>query len=96
MSIHELLDHFDADLENDFENNAWKLGHNVQESQEILNKIMQRIMSIVTSALTPGCSLAILIMHAHLLETSSISGYHALLSVSMDYDCTRTVSLFMK
>ena len=40
--------------------------------------------------------LVILLMHAHLLETSCISGYHALLSINMDYDCTRTVSFFIK
>ena len=33
VSIHGLLDHFDADLENDFEKNEWKLEHNAEELQ---------------------------------------------------------------
>ena len=41
----------DNDLENNFENSAWKLEQNVEELQEILNRIMQRIVSIITSAL---------------------------------------------
>ena len=34
-----------------FENNVWDLEHNVEKVQEILNRIMQRIMSIITPAL---------------------------------------------
>ena len=37
---------FDNDLYNNLENNAWDLEHNVEKLQEILNRIMQRIMSI--------------------------------------------------
>ena len=47
VSFQELLDCFGIDLEN----NAWNLGHNPDKLQEILNRTMQRIMSIVTSAL---------------------------------------------
>ena len=48
VSFSELLNCFNNDLEN---NNACKLEHNVEELQEILNKIMQGIVSIITSAL---------------------------------------------
>ena len=51
VSFWELLDCFDNDLENDFEKNAWRLEHNVEELQGILNRIMQRVVNIITSAL---------------------------------------------
>ena len=41
------MDCFDNDLVNNFENNAWKLEHNAEELQEILNRIMQGIVSII-------------------------------------------------
>ena len=44
----ELLDCCEVDLENDFENNAWNLEHNAIKVYEISNKIMKRIMSIIT------------------------------------------------
>ena len=40
VSFWELLDCFDNDLGNSFENNAWTLEHNVEELQEILIRIM--------------------------------------------------------
>ena len=46
------MDCFDNDLENTFENNAWKLEHNAEELQEIL-KIMQGIVCII-SYLSPS------------------------------------------
>ena len=52
VSFQELLDCFDNDLGNNFENNADNLEHNAEKLQENLNRIMQRIMSIITSALT--------------------------------------------
>ena len=45
------MDCFDNDLDNNFENNAWKLKHDAEELQEILNRIMQGIVSIIISAL---------------------------------------------
>ena len=47
------MDCSDNYLENNFENtaSAWNLHHNAEELQEILNRIMQEIMSIITSAL---------------------------------------------
>ena len=33
------------------ENNAWNLEHNAEKLQEIWNRIMQRIIHIITSAL---------------------------------------------
>ena len=53
VSFYELLHCFDNDFENNLENNAWNYEHNAVELQEILNRIiiMQRIMSIITSAL---------------------------------------------
>ena len=45
------MDCFDNGLENNFENKAWKLEHNVEELQEIMNRIMQGSVSIITSAL---------------------------------------------
>ena len=51
----ELLDYFENDLKNNCENNAWNLEHtpscNVIILQEILNRIMQGIMSTITLAL---------------------------------------------
>ena len=38
-------------------NNAWNSEHNAQKLQEILNRIMQEIMSIITSALHIGSGL---------------------------------------
>ena len=38
-------------LANTFENNVWNLEHNAEKLQEIWNRIMQGIMSIITSAL---------------------------------------------
>ena len=37
--------------DNYLENNAWNYEHNVGKLQEILNRIMQGIMSIITSVL---------------------------------------------
>ena len=37
-----------------FENNVWNLEHNEEKLQEILNRIMQGIMSIITTALAQG------------------------------------------
>ena len=52
VSFQELLDYTDNDLENKFENNfeknAWTVEHNAIKLQ---NRIMQRAMSIITSAL---------------------------------------------
>ena len=43
--------------DNDFENNnVWKLEHNAERLQEILNRIVQGIMSIITSALHIPCN----------------------------------------
>ena len=42
---------FDSDSQNNYENNAWNLEHNAIKLQEILNRIMQEITSIITSAL---------------------------------------------
>ena len=42
-------DCFNDDLGNNFENNTWNLEHNAGR-QEILNRIMQRIINIITSA----------------------------------------------
>ena len=39
----------------DIKENVWKLEHNTEEVQEILNRIMKRIMSIITSALNFLC-----------------------------------------
>ena len=36
---------------NSFENNTWNFEHNAEKLQEVLNKTMQGIMSIITSAL---------------------------------------------
>ena len=49
--VANFLDCFDNDLENNYENNAWKLEHNTEEFQEILNRVMQGIVSIIASAL---------------------------------------------
>ena len=51
LSFQVLLDCFDDDLKNNFENTAWNLEHNTEKLQEILNRMMQDIMSIITSAL---------------------------------------------
>ena len=40
VSFWVLLVCFDNHLDNDFENNAWKLEHNAEELQEILNGMM--------------------------------------------------------
>ena len=40
VSFQELLDCSNNDLENTFENNAWKLEHNAEQLQEILNRII--------------------------------------------------------
>ena len=50
-SFQELLECYDNDLENNIKNNAWNLEHNAEKSQEILNRIKQGIMSIITLAL---------------------------------------------
>ena len=55
----ELLDNFDNDLDNNFENNAQKLEHNVDELQEILNRIMQGIANTITSAPTHWCDITV-------------------------------------
>ena len=47
ISFCELLNCFDNDLENNFENNAWNSEYKV-ELQEILNRTMQGIASIIT------------------------------------------------
>ena len=39
ISLQELLDSFDYDLENSYMNNTW-LEHNVENVLEILNRIM--------------------------------------------------------
>ena len=39
---------FESDSQNNFENNAWNLEHNAIKLQEILNRIMQEITSIIT------------------------------------------------
>ena len=36
----ELLDSLHNDLENNFENNVWRLKHNAEKLLEILNRIM--------------------------------------------------------
>ena len=41
----------DNDVGNTFDDNTWNLEHNDAEKQEILNRIMQRIINIITSAL---------------------------------------------
>ena len=53
----ELMYCFDKDLGNNFENTAWNLEHNAEKLQEILNKIMQGIMSIITLALNGNIAL---------------------------------------
>ena len=45
------MDCFDSDLKDNFENNAWNLKHNAEELQEVLSRILQGIMSIITLAL---------------------------------------------
>ena len=40
MLCNEESSWIDNDLENNVENNAWKLEHNAEELQEILNRIM--------------------------------------------------------
>ena len=45
------MDCFDNNFGNNFENNAWNLEHIAKQQQEILNRIMQGIMIIITSAL---------------------------------------------
>ena len=47
----ESPDCFDNDIVNNLEINAWSLEYNAKKLQEILNRIMQRIMSKITSAL---------------------------------------------
>ena len=48
--MHSMLyyfkDCFDNDLGNNLYNNTWNLKHNDAEKQEILNRIMQRIINI--------------------------------------------------
>ena len=51
VSFQALVDYFDNANENNFENNAWHLKHNADKVQEILNRIIQGILSIITSAL---------------------------------------------
>ena len=43
-------------LHNDLENNAWRLKHNAKKILEILNTIMQRIMSVI---ILEGCIIVI-------------------------------------
>ena len=38
--LQELMDCYDNDLGNSFENNAWNLEHDVEKLQEFLNRIM--------------------------------------------------------
>ena len=38
-------------FDNDLENNSWYLEYNAEYLQEILNRIMQRFMGIITSTL---------------------------------------------
>ena len=45
------MDCFDNDLGNNFKNNTWNLEHNAKELREILNRIMQGVVSIIPSAL---------------------------------------------
>ena len=52
VSFQELMDCFDNDLENNLENNAWNLEHIAEKFQEILNRIMQGVMRIITSNLS--------------------------------------------
>ena len=52
LSFQELLDCCDIYFEINLENNAWTLEHNAGEFKEILNGIMQKTLSIITSALT--------------------------------------------
>ena len=51
MSFQELPDSFDNHFENTLVNNAWNLERNAEKLQEILNRVMQGIGSIITSAL---------------------------------------------
>ena len=59
-ACHDLMDCLDNHLGNNFENNAWDfywdLEHNAKKLQEILNRTVQRIMSIITLALMPSIS----------------------------------------
>ena len=48
VPFQESLDYFDNDLENNIENNPWHWEHDAENLQEILNRITQRIMSIIT------------------------------------------------
>ena len=41
----------DNDLENSIKSNTWSLEHNAKKLQEIVNRVTQRIMSIITPAL---------------------------------------------
>ena len=46
--------HFESSadcFDNDLMHGKWKLEHNAEELQEILNRIMQGIVSMITSAL---------------------------------------------
>ena len=49
--LYHFKDCFDNDLGNNFENNTWNLEHNGAERQEMLNRIMQRTINRITSAL---------------------------------------------
>ena len=51
ISFQILVDYFDNAHENNFENNAWYLKHNADKLLEIQNRVMQGIVSIITSAL---------------------------------------------
>ena len=46
----------DNSLENTSENNAWKLELNAEKLQEILNRIMQRLMGIIISVPKITCN----------------------------------------
>ena len=47
--LQELMDDFDNNLRNNFESNAWSLEHNAEKLQEISKRIMQGIISIISS-----------------------------------------------
>ena len=63
VSFQKLLDCFNNDFENDIDN-VWNLEHNeimkFEILLEILNRAMQRIMSIITSSLLVSASINIL------------------------------------
>ena len=54
--IQELLC-FDNDFENNLENSTWNLEHNGGKVLEILNRMMQRIISIIITYLSPSLRL---------------------------------------